>query len=233
MSMDYKLPRHPSRQELLALAELLTDQNAPVPAALMSHVKRCEACKCEVQAMRRSYQMIAAAKPIEPRAEMTNKILMAAKAERRRQTRPRKQAVLFGAALRGTAYAAATLIVAGLSFGAALHQPESNAPDIVDVSASAAQQVAEAQAEATAFDLEKAAADVETLAAAVNHTSSKPLTLREREHRRAVDALNADLEAARAALRRNPGHPRASEIVNATLREQAATLRDLYLEREL
>ena len=63
--------------------------------------------------------------------------------------------------------------------------------------------------------------------------SKQPPTLNELEHRRTASAISADIEAARAALARNPGCDRARRVVESNLQRQAQALKAVYVERSL
>jgi hypothetical protein len=76
-------------------------------------------------------------------------------------------------------------------------------------------------------------ATVRTLSNAVQRPGLAPLSPEIQEQRRAVNALGADLAAAQEALNRNPGCERASAVMNASLEQQAETLRDLYVRGSL
>ncbi|MCX5772103.1 MAG: hypothetical protein NTZ09_17770, partial [Candidatus Hydrogenedentes bacterium] len=81
--------------------------------------------------------------------------------------------------------------------------------------------------------LRQAAAEVRTLVAALSFQPKTPPSPWEIEYRRAAQALGADIEAARAALERNPGCARASQMIGSHLQRQAQTLKALYVERNL
>jgi hypothetical protein len=83
-------------------------------------------------------------------------------------------------------------------------------------------------------EIHKTAVEVSTLAEAVgSRGDTVRLSLEERQHRRTVLALDADLSAALVALRENPGCRRAGDLVNANLQRQAQALKKLYVERSL
>ena len=60
-----------------------------------------------------------------------------------------------------------------------------------------------------------------------------PKSPRERESLRALQGVSRDLDAALAALDRNPGCPRAVELVRNQIGRQEQSLRDVFIERTL
>jgi predicted outer membrane protein len=129
--------------------------------------------------------------------------------------------------IKGLANAAAVVLVSAVCFGVALGTT-SPKPDAQPL---AAKPVGDSGLSPEA--ILKAKAEIQALAEAVSAPSRKPPSVWELERRRAVHALNDDIEAAQAALERNPGCQRASRMVDANLQRQAQALRALYLERSL
>ena len=181
----------------------------------------------EVQRMRASFEVLRRSGELEPSNDFTTRVLVAARQERtalevRRVRRPRIRPLL-----KGLAYAAGVLVVAVAGFKTALntgsHVPSSYTRGT--------DRVADAMLSPDA--IRKASAEVQALAAAVQAPAAKRFSPVEIERRRAVQALNTDIEAARAALQRNPGCLRASRVMDSNLQRQAQTLRALYLESSL
>jgi anti-sigma factor RsiW len=220
------MKRHPGKHELMAYAESLVDKGATVSAAIGGHLAGCAACQAEAEVMRRSLAFVRQAPDLEPSSEFTARLLLAAQAERQAQQRRAARPVTLPL-LKGLAYAAAVVLVSALCFGAALGVTSSK-PDAQPL---VAKHVADSGLSPEA--ILKAKAEIQTLAEAVNVPSRKPPSVWELERRRAVHALKDDIEAAQAALERNPGCLRASRVVDANLQRQAQALRALYLERSL
>lgn len=225
MGLNWNIQRHPSRQELFAYAECLSE-GGPVPATLAGHVAGCPACNREVEAMRASLGVTASLPELEPAADLTSRILMEARTVR--ATRQRRAATTFMLVARGMAYATASLAVMVVVFGAALGNPASEAAPVAE---SAPVVTASSDAGPSPEALRKAADTVKTLSQAVRVASDAPASREDLEKLRTVDAMDADIVAAREALERNPGCVRASHIVHANLQRQAKTLRDLYVQR--
>lgn len=228
MALNHTIRRHPFRHELVVFAETLVDRKSPVSAIMAAHVAACPACAAEVKSIRRSLEFAASAPRLEPSTDLTAQILRQAQKERNESQEHRRGAVVW-AGCRGLAYAGLLAGIAVAVFHTALQEtaPSTQAETVL------AAQPASAEAAPSTEALEKAAAEVRTLAAAIRFAADKPLTVREREHRRAVSAMDADIAAALGALQRNPGCVRATRIVSANLPRQAEALRTLYVERTL
>jgi hypothetical protein len=225
MGLDHSIRRHPTRYQLVRYAESMVDRGAPVSAIMAAHISACPACAAEVKSMRASLEFTAKAGDLEPSNDLTAQILLRAK-QARVASHPRPRSA-FRTACRGIFFTGALAAMATVVFGMALGSPQPT-PRVE----TALQQVSDALPSPDM--LRKVAAEVKTLGTAVRTASAnKPKSLMEREHLRAVNAMDADIVAAQAALQRNPGCTRASHIVNANLQRQAETLRHLYIERPL
>lgn len=232
ISIEDKLRLHPMRRQLVAYAESLVDPGTPVSAQIGAHVAQCRQCAEEVRAIRASLEFTAAAPGLEPSRNLTGEILRSARRERNAAKQQRQETSRIGAFLRGFTFLGATAAVAVLVFGFFLReaipaQPARIAPAPATATASAAPAMPSAES------LQKTAAEVRALAAAMREVPDRAPSPLELRQRRAVQAMDADIAAALTALERNPGCVRASHIVNANLQRQAQTLRNLYVERKL
>lgn len=225
MGLDYRVRRHPTRQQLVAYAECLVDGRTAIPVPIAGHVQRCPQCTREVRLMRASLEFTASAPGLEPSNDLTAQILMGAKQERHTR-RPRRLAVLW-MGVKGLGFTAGMAAVAIVVFGAVLGDPGAGT---ADVAVATAETPAE---EPSPEELGRAVSQVRKLAAAVRRPASNSADPREWERRRALNAMDADITAALDALERNPGCVRASHIVHANVERQARTLRDLYADRSL
>ena len=218
---------HPSGQELLAYAENLVDGGAPISAKTAKHITACPPCTAEVEAMRASLEYAASSRDIEPSSEFTAQLLLAAQKERGALGRhPARRAAV--AAVKGLACAAGIVLVTALCFSVAL-----NSATVAAESLAAAPGVRNVDTGPSPEAIRKATAEIQTLMAAVSTPSRRPQSPWEIAQRRTVSALGADIEAARAALERNPGCVRASRMVGANLERLPETLKALYVERSL
>lgn len=222
------MQRHPVKHELLSYAECLLG-GRPIPADLGRHVARCPVCAAEVEAMRYTFRLTAEAAKLEPTRDFTARVLMAAKSERVATQRHRSRMRSALRAAKGLGYAAGLVLASTLWFSAA---SEVSTP--VTLEARASEPAPAAAAEASPEELNKAATLAQMYAAAVGSFDGQPASERELQYRRMALALNEDLLEAWAALERNPGCERASDVVTTTLRRQAKTYQQLYFyERSL
>lgn len=213
----------------MAYAENLVDGRNPISVQMGGHISNCPACAAEVEAMRFSCTLMRSAPALEPSSDFAAQLLLAARNERRIVEAHRLRNSVVSAA-KGIGYAAGFVIVCAVCFGLAINR--GTAADAVQASVAAASQ-AIAEAAPSPEAIRRATAEVQTLTAAVCSSTREPANLWEREHRRAVSALGADIEAAKQALERNPGCARARRIMDTTLQRQAQTLKTLYVERSL
>jgi len=221
------MKRHPSKRVLLDYAENLVDNQAAISAKLAAHITSCPQCQAEVSAIQSSFELIRKASELEPSKEFMAEIMLAAQQTRHRLEQRRAKHSMALSLAKGMACAAGVVVMSVICFSIALNErtPGESIP-------SAAPQVASE----TSFSPEamrNAMTQIQTLASAVSTPSKQPASAWEIEHRRMVHALSADIEAARAALERNPGCLRASQMVSTNLQRQVETLRALYVERSL
>jgi hypothetical protein len=200
----------------------------PIAHGVASHIAGCDQCRDEVRSIQRSLEFVEEAPELEPGDSLSTDILLAARNERvviqqRRRRHPVTRVV------RGLACAAGIAIVASISFRAAL-----------DTNPVAAEPVQPAQVVAQTLDsgpspeeIRQAGADVERLAAAVQARREMPDSLQTRQQARAAAMFEADMRAAQAAYARNPGHERASRLMQMTLERRTEALKSLYLSQSL
>lgn len=230
MQVALKIRNHPSKQALLAYAESMQDQGGAIDREMASHLQACAACKAEVEAMRASLSFAASAPELEVSADMTARILMAGKttrSEMKQKATPLRKAFKVAQA---TACAAAMLLIMGVTFNAFLGSSETEvtAPSFAESApvVSATGRSPEALRQATV----EVAAEVRTLSAAVSGKRNEAPTPEALEEMRVVQSRDADIAAAMSALERNPNSVRATHVVHATLKQQAESLRNIYVE---
>ena len=224
------MDRHPRKNELMTYAESLAGKGGALSVKIGGHVAACKSCQAEVEGMRTSLEFIHSAPELEPTPEFTRQVLLAAQNERRLLQQRRGRQALASIA-KGLSYAAGILVVGAACFGAALSD---GSTDDATVHAAVRQtQTTPADTGISPEVLRQAAAEVQTLVAALSFQPKTPSSPWEIEYRRAAQALGADIEAARAALERNPGCARASQMIGSHLQRQAQTLKALYVERSL
>ena len=222
------MKRHPNRTELWNHAESLV-QNKPISAEVAKHVAACSECGREVTAMRCSLEFTYGAKELEPSADMASQILLAAQRERKvLEEMKRSGRISIWRVTQGLACAAALAFVASGWFLVASGLKPSNGSDLAN--ANVASRIGLVQ---PAADVLSKTNEIRQFADAVTATAKPEQTVREHELRRRADVLQNDLLQALDALERNPGSVRANEVVNASVRNQAQTLKQLYVERSL
>jgi hypothetical protein len=222
--------KHPRKHELITYAESLEGKGGALSVKIGAHVAGCKACQAELDGMRGSLEFVHSAPELEPTADFTKQLLLAAQNERRLlQQRKGRQAL--ASIVKGLSYAAGILVVGAVCFGAALTGGPND--DMTVHAAVRRPDQAAADAGLSPEVLRQAAAEVQTLVAALSFQPKTPTSPWEIEYRRAAQALGTDIEAARAALERNPGCARASQMIGSHLQRQAQTLKALYVERSL
>lgn len=226
MRLEQTALSHPTRRRLVVYAESLVDRRAPVSALMANHVAGCQRCSREVTRIRSSLELAALAATPEPSRDLTSRILAQARAARRGQGQPPRSGIHTTTLFQSAACLLGVLLVAWFSFSTALNgrpapshdRPIAQGADIaLDSPGSLRQQTAVVQA----------------LFAAVTHQQETLSTLTDKDQRRTLELLDQDLNAALAALERNPGNPRANQVVHKSLERQLEGLRNLYLDRTL
>ena len=222
---------HPSKQELMAYAEGLVDAQAAFAGPVARHVHACRRCAAEVADMRRSLRTLAEAPDLAPAAGAAEEILLAARQARAALTagRAAPRATALQSALKGLAYAATLVLVAGLSFWSAIREPRAEASAAANGAALYAAVPLPTEPDA----VHEAAMQVQALTDALAARREPPASYADLARLRAVLRLDADISEAMAALEVNPANEQARRLVDVNRRRQAETLRRLYAERSL
>ncbi|HPA41152.1 MAG TPA: hypothetical protein PKV69_03990 [Candidatus Hydrogenedentes bacterium] len=232
MSFDKAVYRHPARAQLVAHAESLVDGGVPVSAAVAAHVAECPRCAAELAAIRTSLEITASATAQDPNRDLAGAILREARSVRHARpadTRRRGPAALARALVLGVACASLTAALAVAVCTVALRGASAASARTGRVPALAAAPSVPVRAE----DLRRKASDLARMAASLTRAAAAPKSPQERERLRALEGAGRDLDAALAALDRNPGCPRAMELVRNQLGRQEQRLRDVFIERTL
>lgn len=231
MKLGFRLGRA-SKRSLFAHAESLVDGKSAISAATAAHLAADPAAAAEAKAIQDSLAVVRAASELDPSSDLEARILMEARKVRREMHQEEGQRSTAWVALRGVACAAGLLLVGAVAFATFLHEGDEPATTAsFDRPAPPAAVVAESENTPSPEAIRKAASEVQTLAAAVRDKAAGSAL--EQEQLRAVNAMDADIDAALKALERNPGCVRAGHVVHSNLREQAETLRSLYVNRSL
>ncbi|HNZ47557.1 MAG TPA: hypothetical protein PLZ53_03435 [Candidatus Hydrogenedentes bacterium] len=228
MSSDSPILRHPSSIQLMEYAESLVDNDAPVCALIASHVSRCPECAAEVRAIRHTLKVSTLSQIPEAENSLVQAILLQARKEAAADSAKTERNRWFPV-LRGAACFAGIILLGMLSFSAALHEG-SKAPSIA------------LQAEARPIPAPENGWNpvrpfhgsvVQALAASVAGSGDGLSRSADAGYRRMVDFLDQDLDAATAALQRNPGCVRATQILDAEAKKRLEGLRTLFIDRTL
>ncbi len=218
---------HPTQRQLVAFAESLVDNRRAVSALLAAHVSECSACAREVKKIRASFEVAALAQLPEPSGDLTHRILVRAQEAQVKHVEKSTAAVVCTRLLQGVTCIAASVALAFVAYSAALR---SVAPEMTPVPAYAA---ADTGAHAASDTNDMKRDNVQAFATAVSSQQERVVSPYEYGHWRALESLNRDLDAARAALERNPGCLRANQVMRQSMAQQLEGLRDLYLDRKL
>ena len=228
MYIDQTIIGHPTKRQLFEFAESLVDRHVPVSALMATHVSNCPLCAGEVKKIRASFELAALARVPAPSSELTQHIIMRARAEQQTALASEtRQRPLVPRVLQMAASLIATLALAYFSFGAVIRDAATND------TFSAATTLADHEESFHYNTIEKETATVQALSTAVSLQHNRHSSPRDLEHRRFLDTLDDDMSAARAALERNPGCQRANEVMFTSVKRQLQGLRSLYLDHKL
>ncbi|MEK7792993.1 MAG: hypothetical protein AAB353_00610 [Candidatus Hydrogenedentota bacterium] len=221
---------HPSEARLFEYAEALLD-GGPLPKALGGHVAACSVCRARVESVRASLAYAGNSRELEPSREMTARILLTARNERRRNdARAMRQVVLRRASK--VAGVAAFAIVATLTYRSVMSAPAlAQAPAIVE-------QTAASTVDSTVFadrvaTLSASSAEETVLSGAVMASYWQPRRPLEKAQLRAVKELEDDISEALEAVQENPGLARAASVVSSARQRRADTMKALFVARSL
>lgn len=219
--------RHPSREDLLAYAESLVDQGAPVSSALAAHVTACKRCSAEVREIRESLDFTASAQELEPSKDLTAQILLAVQSKKRPGMHWR---------IPGAARAAAAIALTGFALAPGLFwfQYVLAPPDAAPAArAPAAQEDTTPVRRVTGPERRARDLNIRRLSDALTAVPEARQHPAEQRLRRIAGAAAEDAAIARDALRRNPGSLRARQALDQALEAREAALRTLYLVQTL
>jgi len=227
MHIDSTAIGHPSKHQLVAFAETLVDKRAPVSALLAAHVTGCPVCAHEVKQIRASFELAALAQLPEPSCELTQQILLRARNERQQSGLQTDSGNYFGYITQVAACLIAAFALAYFSFTTALNDFSPERKPVLQVSSPENKPIP-----ANSI-LKKETATLQALASAMALRNVPPTSPYEQDRHRFINALDADLSAARTALERNPGCVRANQVMLTSVKRQLEGLRSLYLDHKL
>jgi hypothetical protein len=223
--------RHPSSHVLMAYAEALAD-GRPIPADVARHVAKCRRCRRETASMGASLRVAAKASgdaALEPSGELTARILQRARSVRVEEAHARP-ALRLAVAARVAACAAMVVAVAALTWQVALGDSPGAAPAAQAAGPSEPVWMAPGPSPEA---LRRSTLEMRAFAENVLAQDDLPSDARSLEKRREALARDVELQAALAALERNPAHADARRVVNGYLNRNAEAWKALWLEQSL
>ncbi len=225
---------HPRKRDLLRHAESVTDGGMPISMEAQRHITKCPKCRAEVDAMQNTLRFVAQTPELEPSEALTAQILNAARGEQHAFEKRRRSIKAAARLVQGLACATGVVVVAAISFQAAIAGEEPEAANMRSTQSGHATQRIVPEAEHSSPEaIRRVSSEYQELAAVLDSPANERQSLEEWKHRREALALNSDLAEALAALQRNPGCIRANQLATASLQRQVDALKSLYVERTL
>ena len=231
--------RHPSKSDLMALAEFGIDRGgaadrALLPVKVAAHVSECADCAREVEGMKRSLQFSAQCVPMEAPRRLTASILLAARNARRVAGRRLLRYRSLLRVSKGVSVAAAALVVIHL---ADTSRPSAVAPTVEQASVvptSPPNSAPSAELEQPAGAMQEVI-DIERIlrGAVADSYTRQPRSPRETRLRRTMQSLDADISVALKEGERNPALARAGQVVQSNRRRVTEEIKSWYVERPL
>jgi len=224
------LLKHPTRTQLITYAEALVDGKGTIFSGIARHLTQCPQCSAEVESICSSLRFFNSAPTIEPPKELALQILKRAKEQKKQD----EQTAI--SVKRHSPVLVVLCVLVWMALGYFLfvtgYNPSAQS-DLIgkqNISVEMPIQITKTTIEK---DTEKNIwHEIELLGSALsplfqnsNGYSSYQMKF--------VSVIDQELESAQNALRKNPGCPRANEILHKGVRQKAELLKQLYLERVL
>jgi hypothetical protein len=221
MGVFVREQEHPAREALFEYAEQLEAGHAAFGSDVAAHVRDCTVCAGEVRTMRRSIAFTEGVKTLEPTEALQASVILAMKSQRfddKRQARRRMA--------KSAAFAAGfTLLFSMVVQSSGVYLRE----DVVRIG----QASKNAPAPLTIESLTQDSPEERLLEPALASANWQPASAWEQAQQRALQAMDADIDEALAALQSNPALVRAGSIVQSNRELKRQTLKNLYAERNL
>jgi hypothetical protein len=216
--------QHPEREALFEYAEQIESGN---PAAFGSetgaHLRECTTCSGEVREMRRSLAFTESVKTLEPTQALQASVILAMKSQRmedRRRARMR--------ALKSAAFAAGFMLVLGAAIQTTPGSVSSR-KGVVRLGPDATS----GGSPMTIETLRQPTPEEQLLEPALSAAYWRPENRWEESQQRALQAMDADIDEALAALQSNPALVRAGAAIHSSRDRKRETLKSLYAQRSL
>ncbi len=210
---------HPEREALFEYAEQLEEGRATFGSEVAAHVRDCTECAGEVRTMRRSIALTESIKTLEPTEALQASVILAMKSQRfddKRQSRRRMA--------KSAAFAAGFTLLFSMVF-------QSNGVSLREGVVRIGQASKNAAPRVTVESLRQDSPEERILEPAL--AAWRPASAWEQAQQRALQAMDADIDEAIAALQSNPALVRAGSIVESNRELKRQTLKTLYAERNL
>lgn len=212
---------HPERAVLFEYAEQLEKGGGPILSETADHVGSCTLCAAEVRSMRKSIALTQRVKSLEPTSSLQASVILAMKAERLEQRRQKRRRMM-----KSMAFAAGFALLLGISVQTT---PGRNMSPGVKIGP----EVSVARSGVAIESLKRPTPDEALLGPALDSSSWQPGSAWEAAQRRTLDAMDADINEALAALQSNPALVRASAVITSNREFKRQTLKTLYAQRIL
>jgi hypothetical protein len=220
--MTLRPREHPQRETLFEFAEQLESGRVAFGSDVAAHVRECHRCGGEVQSIRRSLSVAKlASQTIEPTISLEASTILAMKSQRvahRRQVNRR--------AVKAASFAAAFTVTMSVCLSS------STTPAGSDVNKTYPRS-GELRLFRTIEALQMDSPEEILLEPAIRASNWQPQSAWEKAQRRALDALDHDIDEALAAIQANPALVRAGMVIDANRETKRRTLKTLYAQRNL
>lgn len=213
--------QHPEREALFEYAEQLESGRATFGSEVAAHIRECAVCTAEVRNMRQSIALTESVKTLEPTEALQASVILAMKSQRfedKRQARRRM--------VKSAAFAAGFALVFSLVFQS---QSVYKSEGVVRIGPASKNAPTPIPFEILSLD----SPEERLLEPALAATYWQPASAWEQAQQRALQAMDADIDEALAALQSNPALVRAGSIVQSNRERKRQTLKTLYAERNL
>lgn len=223
--------QHPTEAELFEYAETLVANHVAFDSKVARHLRSCPCCGEEIASIRNSLEVIRDVDDLKPGKDSEAAVLLAARPRNRRSGLGLLSIVPRSSLGRGVALAAGLLVMTST----VLHSSRANAP-LQEATTSVSMKAAPQELHTAGFSLDalmRATAEEELLGAALASPAWSPRSPWEQAQRRALNALEDDIDEALEALKHNPALARAGAVVNSNRERKKETLKVLYANRNL
>lgn len=223
--------QHPTEAELFEYAESLMAKHVAFDSKVARHLRACPSCGEEIASIRNSLEVIRDVDDLKPGKDSEAAVLLAARPGSRRSGIAFLSIVPGSSLGRGVALAAGLLMM----MSTVLHSSRANAP-LPEPTTSISMKATSQELRTAGFSLDtlmRATAEEELLGAALASPAWSPRSPWEQAQRRALNALEDDIDEALEALKNNPALARAGAVVNSNRERKKETLKVLYANRNL